>query len=139
MIEQAVRLTDACRECGSTREGWVVQLVKNGRLRWEIEWECAGCEASHQWAWGSAPGHVRDLLIERHGVDCLRVLGEGQKKGVLLKVFREAFNSSISEAKEFSHNVTGSGYEGTRVEVVLLSKLLRDRGVKIEVTPGSCE
>jgi ribosomal protein L7/L12 len=81
---------------------------------------------------------VRDLLIEQHGVDCLQVAREGYKKGVLLKVFREAFDSSISEAKEFSENVTGSGHEATRVETALLAKLLRDRGVDVEVTPGSC-
>jgi len=136
MVEQYVRLTDTCEQCGGGRDGWVVQLARNGKLRWEVEWDCAGCQVSHQWVWGPAPAHVRDLLIERHGVECLKVVGGGQKKGVLLKVFREVFDVSIGEAKEFSRNATGSGHEGTSVEVDLLSKLLRDRGVEVEVSPG---
>lgn len=138
MIEQAVRFSDTCKECRGAREGWVVQLVKNGKLRWEVDGECVGCEASHQWVWGSAPDHVRDLLIERHGMECLKVAGEGQKKGVLLIVFREAFGASIEESKVFSRKVTGVGYEGTRVEVNFLQELLRERGVVSEVKPGSC-
>ncbi|MFD3684163.1 hypothetical protein ACFWTE_05000 [Nocardiopsis sp. NPDC058631] len=138
MVEQAVRLTDTCEECGGAREGWVVQLAKNDKLRWEIEWECPGTQVSHQWVWGPAPAHVRALLIERHGVECLKVVGEVQRKGVLLKVFREVFGTSISEAKEFGQNVTSSGYEGTRVEVDLLAKLLSDRGVEVEMGPGLC-
>ena len=138
VVEQAARLTDTCEECCGTREGWVVQLVKDGKLRWEIEWECPGIQISHQWVWGPAPAQVRALLIERHGVEYLKVVGGGAKKGVLLKVFREVFGSSISEAKEFSQSVTSSGYEGTRVEVDLLAKLLSDRGVEVEMGPGLC-
>ncbi|GAA1452151.1 hypothetical protein GCM10009602_53180 [Nocardiopsis tropica] len=138
MVEQAVCLSDACEECGGARKGWVVQLVKSGRLRWEVEWECPGCLVSHQWVWGPAPAHVRDLLIDRHGVERLKVVGEVQKKGVLLKVFREVFGVSIAEAQEFSRNATGSGYEGTQVEVALLSRLLRERGVEVEAGSGAC-
>lgn len=138
MVEQTARLSDTCTECGGTREGWAAQLIIDGKLRWEIEWECVGCMASHQRARGPAPKRVRDLLIEQHGADCLRVAREGQNKGFLLKVFREAFSSSIGEAKNLSENATGSGYEGTRVEAALLCKLLRDRGVDVDVIPGSC-
>lgn len=132
MVEQAVRPTDVCEECGGARVGWVVQLAKNDRLRWEIEWECHGCHVSRQWVWGAAPAHVRDLLSERHGVEYLKVMREPEKKGVLLKVYREVFGASIREAQEFSRDVTASGHEGTRVEVHLLARLLRERGVNVE-------
>ncbi|XKK38982.1 hypothetical protein HFP72_31915 [Nocardiopsis sp. ARC36] len=138
MVEQAVRLSDVCDVCGRAREVWVVQLVRSGRLRWEVERECAGCQVSHQWVWGPAPAHVRDLLIDRHGVEHVKIVGEVQKKGVLLKVFREVFGASIAEAREFGREATGTGYEGTRVEVDLLARLLRERGVEVEVGPGSC-
>ncbi|MFJ9553992.1 hypothetical protein ACIRPH_09255 [Nocardiopsis sp. NPDC101807] len=137
MVEQAVCLSDACEECGGVRKGWVVQLVRGGRLRWEVEWECVGCQVTHQWVWGPAPAHVRDLLIDRHGVEHLKIVGRVRKRGVLLKVFREVFGASITEAQEFGREATGPGYAGTRVEVELLSRLLRERGVEVEVVPGS--
>ena len=63
VTEQAARLAGECPACGEPCEGWAVQLVRDGKLAWEVDWEHAGCTASHDRSWGPAPDWVRQAIL----------------------------------------------------------------------------
>lgn len=139
MSEQAAKLSGQCQGCGDPCTGWAVQLTKNGRLRWEVEWACDACGISHHGAWGPAPAEVRSEILAQHGPYCVKLTSEGYRSGGILKAFRSAFSLSIRESQESARQLKQSGYQGTYVEVKFLSELLRGEGLSSEVTPGACE
>lgn len=134
MSEQAAKLSGPCQECGDPCTGWAVQLTRNGRLRWEIEWACDACGISHHGAWGAAPDEVRGTILAQHGPRCLRLVDGANRPGAILKAFRSAFDLSIREVQASAHKLKQCGYEGTYVETQLLSQLLREGGISSEVT-----
>ncbi|WP_063728104.1 hypothetical protein [Streptomyces sp. RTd22] len=130
MIEQAAGLIEPCGDCGRPSEGWAVQLVKEGRLRWELEWPCDDCGVSHDGDWGAAPDEVRRPILAEYGYRCLRVEGPISSGGKILRAFRNAFGASIGEAKQSAKEFAEEeGYRGTLVEVSLLAELLRASGI----------
>ena len=139
MSEQAAKLSGPCQKCGDPCRGWAVQLTRNGRLRWEIEWACDACGISHHGAWGAAPDEVRGSILAQHGPYCLRLVDSADRAGVILKAFRSAFDLSIREAHASAHKLKQCGYEGTYMEAQLLSDLLRLGGISCEVAPGACQ
>ena len=139
MSEQAAKLSSPCQECGEACVGWAVQLIKNGRLRWEIEWACDTCGISHGGGWGWAPEDVRARILEQHGSHCVRLTGDRRTGGKILKVFRDAFNVSIQKSTEMARQLRQRGYDGTYVEVDFISELLRIEGISSEIFPGPCK
>ncbi|MEV6393624.1 hypothetical protein AB0M39_02395 [Streptomyces sp. NPDC051907] len=133
MIEQASRIDKNCTQCGNPCEGWVVQLIKNKRLRWESEWACSRCGNSHDGDWGAAPAIIRDRLLAEHGHYRLLVTNETASNGRILKAFRDGFNVSLQEAKQASEKARTDGYEGTYVEVALVKQLLSLAGVATDM------
>lgn len=128
--KQAARLAGSCQTCGSPCDGWAVQLTRDNRLRWELEWECGACgTVSHDGDWGPAPDEVRGALLSQHGRYRLRLEDSESRGGGILKVFRQVFNSSLGESQEYASMLRRCGYEGTLVEIELLSDLLRREGV----------
>jgi hypothetical protein len=81
---------------------------------------------------------VRSEILAQHGLYCVKLSDGENRGGGILKVFRDAFDVSIREAQESSRKLKQCGYEGTYVEVNLLSDLLRDEGIFSEVSPGAC-
>ncbi|MET7906614.1 hypothetical protein ABZS86_36290 [Streptomyces sp. NPDC005355] len=100
MIEQAARLVGPCGDCDRPREGWAVQLVMEGRPRWELELACDDCGVSHDGDWDAAPDEVRRPILAEHGYRRLRVEGQISSGGKILRAFRNAFGASIGEAKQ---------------------------------------
>lgn len=139
MNEQAARLSGICEGCDNLCTGWAVQLVKGGRLRWEVEWACDQCGISHDGDWGSAPADVRNMILAQHGPHCLMLTNMEYRGGGIMKAFRDAFNASIRQSKEFATELKQCGYEATYVEAHLLSDLLRGEGVPSIVHPGRCK
>jgi hypothetical protein len=80
MTEQAARLTGPCEGCGRPGAGWAAQLVRGGRLRWETEWACDACGIAHDGGRGPSPALVREAIVERHGLHCLRP-GDDEVRG----------------------------------------------------------
>lgn len=133
MTEQAARLTGACSNCREPCEGWAVQLIRDGRLRWELEWACDTCGNWHDAGWGPAPDAVRTPLLTEHGT--YRVLLEGPERpgGKILKAFRDAFGSSVKQAQEDAKELSHRGYQGTLMEVTLIAELLTEYGVSTTI------
>ncbi|WP_037960933.1 hypothetical protein [Streptomyces sp. PRh5] len=107
-----------------------MQLIKEGRLRWELEWACDNCGVSHDGDWGVAPDEVRRPILAEHGYRRLRAEGPISSGGKVLRAFRNAFGVSIGEAKQSAKELTEEeGYRGTLVEVSLLAELLGASGI----------
>ena len=139
MSEQAAQLSDTCQSCGVLCTGWAVQLTREGRLRWEVEWECDACGTiSHEGKWGSAPPEVRNVILAQHGYHCLQLADRESRGGAILKAFRDAFDLTIRQAQESASKLKKTGYEGTYVETLFLSELLQGGGVATVLRPGSC-
>ncbi|MDX8144820.1 hypothetical protein SK854_22095 [Lentzea sp. BCCO 10_0061] len=124
MIRQAAELEGQCENCGAPRTGWAVQLVQDGELRWEEDWQCTGCQVASCDRGQGAPAWIRDEILARHGAWCLTLTDESVGGGVLLKAFRDALGFSIGEAQEAARAMRESGYEGTYVEMTLVAGLL---------------
>ena len=135
MTGQAVRLAGMCRDCQKSCEGWAVQLVKEGRLRWEVEWACDDCGNSHDAGWGPAPDDVRQLILNEYGLYRLRLEHADRPGGKALKAFREALAMTIKQAQGAAAELAADGYRGTFVEVSLVAKLLNKSGVNTTVRP----
>ena len=98
-----------------------MQLAEQGRLRWELDRECAACgTASCDRGRGPAPAAVRGEILAQHGTHRLRPTASG---GAVLKAFRSVLGLSIAEARD----AVRDGYEGTYVEVCLLAGLVGQR------------
>ncbi len=130
MSEQAATLLGNCRTCGSPCDGWAVQLTRDDRLCWELEWSCGACgTVSDDGDWGPAPDKLREELLSQHGSYCLRLKDGESRGGEILKVFRQVFNKSLNDAQESASRLRLFGYEGTFVETELLGERLRQAGV----------
>ncbi len=138
MTEQAARLPGPCQECGGTGTEWLVQSAKDGRLGWEVEWDCATCGISHDSGEGWPPPRVRNAILGQHGPHCLKLVDPAAHGGVILKSFRSAFGTSIQEAKIMADELKQRGYEGTLVEASLLSELLDKSGIFSVTRSGHC-
>src|SRR5262245_54378298 len=78
---QASKLVGDCATCGSSCDGWAVQLTRDNRLRWELDWECGACgTVSCDGDWGPAPAELREALLAQHGRYCLR-LEDSESRG----------------------------------------------------------
>ena len=131
MTEQAVKLQGICQTCGSPCDGWAVQNARDGRLRWDLTWNCRACgTVSDDGDWGPAPDPWREELLSQHGTYRLR-LEEGESGGAkALKVFREVFGGSLKDAQESARILRQHGYDGTFVETELLRERLLQEGVR---------
>jgi hypothetical protein len=139
MHEQATRLSGECQSCGAPAGGWAVQVVRDGRLRWEVDWECSACRTiSCDWGWGPAVDWLRDELLAQHGPYWLKLTDPEVRGGQVLKAFRGALGLSLGEAQQAARTMRRSGYTATYVEVRLLADLLRQEGIDSEVGPGAC-
>jgi hypothetical protein len=137
MIQQAVEFDMTCTNCDRPGQGWMVQIVKSSKLRWEIDWVCESCGIAHAGGWGPAPENIRSALISEHGLICVHVPGDRNHRGKTLKAFRHAFGVSIQEAKAMADELAGAGWCGTRVEASLIMELLIASGVEVrESVPG---
>ena len=139
MSEQAAKLAGPCPGCGSAGTGWAVQLTRDGRLRWEVEWACDACGIAHDGGWGAAPAEVRGQILAQHGPCCVRLTGEENRGAAVMKALRRAFDLSVPQAQEAARRLKQSGHQGTYVEVRFLAELMRSEGIRYEVLPGACE
>ncbi|MGW0710828.1 hypothetical protein ACWD4G_33565 [Streptomyces sp. NPDC002643] len=135
MTEQAAKLTAECPQCQKRIEGWAVQMIRNQRLHWEVEWACDTCGNWHDGDWGIAPDYVRDALLKDHGFYRARVTAANPAKGKVLKAFRDALGASLSDAKNWAQEAVGEGFRGTYIEASLISKLLQMHGIESSVIP----
>jgi hypothetical protein len=128
--EQAAKLVGNCQTCGSPCEGWAVQLTRDNRLRWELDWDCGACgTVSHDGDWGPSPDELREKLLSQHGSYCLRLEDSRLHGGEILKVFRQALRVSLTEAQQAARTLRRDGYEGTLVEAELLRDQLQQEGI----------
>lgn len=139
VTEQAAQLARPCQRCGNPCVGWAVQLVRRGRIRWEVEWECDCCgTAAHDGDWGQSPAEVRSAILAQHGSHCLKLADSEVRGAGIIKAFRSVFEFSIPDALASANQLRQSGYEGTYVEVRLLNDVLREAGISAIVYSGSC-
>lgn len=112
-----VRLDGECGSCGGVVDLCKGQAIRDGRLRWEVDWQCTACGiASCDRGREPAPPWVRDEL-ELHRVKLTNVDVR------VLKAFRAVLGLSLAEVRgEIA--VTG-------VEVRFVADLLRREGVDI--------
>ena len=75
--------------------------------------------------------------MAEHGNYRVRVTEGGASKGKVLKVFRDAFDCSIEDAKAFSEAAHVNGYVGTYIEASLVKQLLRRYGVDSSIEPDA--
>lgn len=133
MIQQAVQFAPECGSCHRVCEGWIVQLVADNKLRWEVEQACDACGIIvEDGAWGAAPECVRQPLLSKYGQGFVRIEGLIDYGGKLLKVFREIFGQSIKEAKSSAQELGGVGWRGTKVESSFVAEALKAAGVDAE-------
>ncbi len=100
-----------------------MQLVQDGELRWEEDWQCAGCQVASCDRGRGAPAWIRDEILAQHGTYRLTLTDETVAGGALLKAFRDALGFTIGEAQEAVRTMRESGYEGTCVEMTLVAGL----------------
>jgi hypothetical protein len=112
-----------------------VQLIRDNRLRWELEWNCRTCgTVSDDGDWGPAPADLREELLAQHGVHRLRLDG-GESGGVsVLSIFREVFGASLGDAQAAASRLRRAGHDGTLVEAELLRDRLREHGIHSAIT-----
>ncbi|MFF7892602.1 hypothetical protein ACFZDI_12030 [Streptomyces sp. NPDC007907] len=110
-----------------------MQLIREGRLRWELEWACDTCGNWHDAGWGPAPDAVRTPLLAEHGTYRILLEGPERPSGKILKAFRDAFGSSVKQAQEDAKELRHRGYQGTLVEVTLIAELLTESGVSTAI------
>ncbi|MFD0021926.1 hypothetical protein [Streptomyces sp. NPDC058382] len=135
VIEQSAKFYPECGTCHRDCDGWVVQLVRDGRLRWEAEWVCGNCGyIVDDDGWGPAPEGIREILLNQYGFGCIQVYAYADHGGKLLKAFRDSFGYSIQEAKGAAQDLTSAGWRGTQVEAAFISKILRGSGIEV----GAC-
>ncbi|BCJ70293.1 hypothetical protein GCM10009779_35530 [Polymorphospora rubra] len=114
-----------------------MQLVRDNRLRWELDWNCGACgTVSCDRGSGPAPSELREELLSQHGRHRLRLENSESRGGAILRVFRQVFDSSLAESRESADRLRRHGFEGTLVETELLSELLWQQGVRSSVVPG---
>ncbi|WP_329306114.1 hypothetical protein OG322_05330 [Streptomyces sp. NBC_01260] len=132
MIEQSVEFMQECTTCNHPCEGWMTQFIKQQKLHWAVEWSCSDCGIeAHDEESGVAPDYIRQALLSEHGSACI-VSKSVNKRGRSLKVFRDVFELPIQGAKNYSAQLSTTGWRGTYVEVSLLSELLESAGIEVE-------
>ncbi|MGW1278898.1 hypothetical protein ACWD4V_18360 [Streptomyces tsukubensis] len=107
-----------------------MQLVQEERLRWEIEWACNECGNTHDGDWGTPPEELRQIMLKDKGTHRILLADSAERRGRVLKAFREAFGMSIQEARAASLQMEGEGFQGTYVEVSFIEQLLNKAGVQ---------
>ncbi|WP_370944180.1 hypothetical protein AB5J62_34470 [Amycolatopsis sp. cg5] len=128
---QAARFFTECRSCAVPAEGWAAQVIRDGRLRWEVDWQCSACGvASCDWGWGPAAPWVCEELLKQRGSYRLELADPEVRSGHVLKAFRDGLGLSLSEAQQAARTLRQSGYEATYVEASLLADLLSQAGVE---------
>jgi hypothetical protein len=132
-MEQASRIEAQCGQCGGPCEGWAVQVIRNRKLRWELEWACNKCGNAHDGDWGAAPTEVREPLLAEHGFYRLKVIDSSTSSGKILKAFRDALGGSLQEAKEAAEEAKNKGYYGTYIEVTLVKQFLERSDIEASV------
>jgi hypothetical protein len=132
-MEQASRIEAQCGQCGSPCEGWAVQIIRNRKLRWELEWACNKCGNTHDGDWGAAPIEVRKPLLTEHGFYRLKLIESATSSGKILKAFRDALGGSLREAKEAAEEAKNRGYYGTFIEVTLVKQFLECSEIEASV------
>lgn len=133
MKQQAVAFETTCTNGQHTCKSWAVQLISEGKLRWELDWSCEQCGIEADGGdWGPAPEHIRNRLIAEYGTACIKTVSPDGHGGKLLKAFRAAFGDSIQEAKKSASELTTTGWRGTHVEVSHVAQLLKSSGVEIK-------
>ncbi|MFD3782042.1 hypothetical protein ACFWS1_39625, partial [Streptomyces sp. NPDC058612] len=91
------------------------QLVEEGRLVWQAEWECGSCgfgapdTCNRDHGTGVPPAYVREVVVAREGTALLRVDGA---RAAALKVLRGALGLTLPELAA----VVRDGYRATPVE-----------------------
>jgi hypothetical protein len=130
VISSGADVTEPCGDCGSTMHCGLVQRILDERLQWSIEGRCSGCGAAFcTFGWDDTPTHVREALIAAGGLARLTVeLAEGTSRMAVLKVFRES-GASLADAQASAERALTTGIEGTSVELELLARRLRKKGV----------
>ncbi|MFD8493439.1 hypothetical protein [Amycolatopsis sp. NPDC059657] len=134
---QAARFLADCQRCGAPTEGWVAQVVRDGRLRWEVDLQCSACGlASCDWGWEPAAAWVRDELLARHGPRRLELVDPEARGGHVLKAFRDGLGFSLGEAQRAARTLRRSGYEATYAEARLVADLLGRAGIDSTLGPA---
>jgi hypothetical protein len=123
VTSQAAKLEELCESCGAPGTGWAVQLVQDGRLRWEEDWQCTECHIASGDRGVGAPAWIRDEILAQHGAYRLTLTDETVEGVVVLKVLRDALGLSIAQAQQAMRALRGAGYEGTYVELTLVAGL----------------
>ncbi|MFD3330176.1 hypothetical protein [Streptomyces sp. NPDC058701] len=103
------------------------QLVEEGRLVWQSEWECGSCGfgapdvCNRDHGTGVPPADVREAVVAREGTVLLRVDGA---RAAALKVLRDVLGLTFPELAA----VVRDGYRATPVEARHLTDALHGAG-----------
>lgn len=102
--------------------------------RWDMECSCPACgNVWHTGGPGDSPSSVREAIISANGISRVRLIDSNARGAQLLKALREAYDTSLSGAKQVAETLRTSGLQGTLVDVEVVAEKLRRSGFPVEV------
>ncbi|MET9959361.1 hypothetical protein ABZ128_09800 [Streptomyces sp. NPDC006326] len=135
MITQGVQTEERCGRCGGVLRCDIGQFIERGMVRWGSEGWCEGCpDGWCEHDGGSAtPEHIRQALLEAHGLARLRLVETLATLVPVLKGLREAQQLSLGEARRCAAELVDTGLFGTLVEIEFLAIHLRRQNIAVTV------
>jgi hypothetical protein len=122
-----------CPACDADRIRTVTQASVRGELRWDAEWECAGCGAAeHEGGAEPAPDWLRAALLAAHG-PWVPYVPPGTPRPALLRALRRADPTLTLRAAAAFPAAT---HPTTRTEAAHLAAHLRAHGIPSRAVPA---
>ncbi|WP_260614115.1 hypothetical protein [Streptomyces sp. WAC07061] len=105
-----------------------VQVLMNGRLRWDTECSCPACGSAMAVCGGELPAGLRSRMVAEQGPARLRV-GPSARNAVVMRVLRAELGVGVGEVRAVLSGVLAGTHSGTLPEMELLARGLRASGV----------
>ncbi|MEU5537933.1 hypothetical protein [Streptomyces sp. NPDC020362] len=134
MVFASVTYGEVCQGCGADLECHGVQLLVDGRLRWDVESMCSACGSALFACGGDVPGERRDQMLSEHGPATLHVISPSARNVAVMRVLRAELDIDLVDAEAVLRRVRSGDCSGTLPERELLSRKLRAAGLAAVAT-----
>ncbi|MFJ9822917.1 hypothetical protein ACIRSU_00920 [Streptomyces sp. NPDC101160] len=124
-VLETVGYSARCQDCGAEVECRGVQVLAEGRLRWDVESTCSACGFALAVCGGEVPSELRERMLAEHGPATLRVLDAAADTVVIMRVLRAELGIDLAGARAAARRVLSGDYAGTLPEMESLARKLR--------------
>ncbi|MFE3029066.1 hypothetical protein [Nocardia tengchongensis] len=137
IVTESAPFTTPCIQCRAPTTSTVTEALVGEDHRWDIDGDCSSCGAT--WAdcgYQQPLTGFREAILTANGPTVLELGVTSSSLATVMRALRLTRSMSPAQAKAIAEELRETGLEGTRIEMEILARLLRDSGVPVNVRTG---